>query len=116
MKTKIGRKVPATTKNTQKDVESLTITTQAIVDDLTHAISGGLLVNDGNLPFSFYKKTVTSGREFEVTGFGAIVTNSSSKLTGFKTKQLKANLLRVTMTFEDSTSDVVLMLIQESVR
>jgi hypothetical protein len=116
MKTKIGRKVPSLTKDTPKDVESLTITTQTIVDDLTQVISGGLLVNDGNLPFSFYKKNVTSNIPFEVTGFGAIVTTSSSKLTGFKTKQLRANLLRVTMTFEDNRSDVVLMIVQEATK
>ena len=114
MKTKVGRKVPSLTRDNKKDIEALYNHVQAITDDLTQVITGGLLVQDGNLPFSLYKKEITSGIPFEIAGYAATVVFTSSKLVGFQTFTLKSNLLQCTVTIENGgRSDCVFLVIKE---
>ena len=117
MKTKTSRKVPAIAGDPNRDIPALSDHVQAITDDLTNAITGGLLVNDANLPFSLYKKNITSDVPFEVTGYGATIVYSSSKVVGFKTKILKQGLLQVSITIENGgKSDCALLLINEAIK
>lgn len=117
MKTRLPKQLPPLSGDVKKDLTQVANACQALTDDLTTAIGGGLSLADGNLPFSLYKTTVTNDREFEVTGFGAVVVSSSTKVTGFRTKLLKSNLLRVTITLDGaSTSDVILLIIGESAK
>lgn len=88
----------------------------AMTQDLLSVINGGMTMSDGNIPFSLYKKTATSGVPFEVSGYGAAVIASSANLLKYKTKLLKQDLLQVTMEFDQSTSDVILLLVKESAR
>jgi len=115
VRTKVSRVLEPLVDDPTKDIASLSTNVQAIVDDLTGAISGGLLINDGNLPFILYRASVTSGTAFETAGYGAAIVFSSSKVTGFFHKQLKSNLLQCTMTFDGATSDVILLIIKEPI-
>lgn len=87
----------------------------ALTQDVLSVINGGLSFADGNLPLSLYRKRVSSGVPFEVTGFGAAVMFSSANLLKYKTKLLKNNLLRVTMEFDEAQSDVVLLITKETI-
>lgn len=116
MKTKVGRRLPSKTNDNTKDLDALYNHVQFMTDDLTNAITGGLKVNDGNLPFTLYKRSVASGTAFELSGYGATVVYSSSNMTGFKTNILQNGLLQVTMTFADTTSDCAFLVIGEPIK
>jgi hypothetical protein len=117
MKTRLTKQLPKLTGDVKQDLSNVATACQALTDDLTTVIAGGLTMADGNLPFTLYKQSVISGRAFEVTGFGATVIASSTKVVGFSTKLLKTDLLRVTITLDGaSTSDVILLVIGESAK
>jgi len=114
VRTKIQRKVSPPTGDSVKDITYVTTVLQDITDDLSQSLTGGLSID--NLPFSLYKKRITSGTAFETEGFGAVITFSSNKVKSFNHKQLRSNQLQVTITTEDNaSSDVILLLIKESV-
>jgi hypothetical protein len=114
MKRKFNKTVPKPTGDNTKDILSIFNMLQVLTDDLSSVVDGKLSISDNNLPFTLYKRNVTSGVPFEITGFSVAIVSSSANCLSFKTKLLNFNLLQVTMTLEEPTSDVIFLIITES--
>jgi hypothetical protein len=114
MKRKFNKTIVKPTGDNTKDILAIFNMLQTLSDDLSSVIDGKLSMSDGNLPFQLYKRNVTSGVPFEVTGFSIAIVSSSSNCLSFKTNLLNFNLLQVTITLEEPTSDVIFLIITES--
>lgn len=88
---------------------------QDLTDDLGSVIKAGLTMKDGNLPFTLYSKNATSGREFEVTAAYATVVFSGAAVTKIAWRTIKQGLLGVTVTMDSPASNLVLLLVKETV-
>lgn len=86
---------------------------QEAADDITSIINGGLSMKDGNLPFELFQGRFTSGVARELDAVGAFVIFSESPVTKTSYKTLKNSALSLTLTFEDTKSNAMILLIKE---